>query len=126
MDKGVTYLSQTHQAEEILRTYNFWNATPRLTPLQSNMRLNKGNCDKNTAPDLHQRYNGIVCSLGCLITMKRLDLAWAYSELSKYVQIPVKNRMFVDGHVLSYPHRTRNHMICYSRGSHENFNVLWG
>ena len=27
MDKGTTYLSQTHYAEEILRTYNFWNAT---------------------------------------------------------------------------------------------------
>jgi len=33
MDKGTTYLSQTHYAEEILRTYNFWNATPRLTPM---------------------------------------------------------------------------------------------
>jgi len=33
MDKGTTYLSQTHYAEEILRTYNFWNATPRLEKL---------------------------------------------------------------------------------------------
>jgi len=33
MDKGFTYLSQTHYAEEFLRTYNFWNATPRLTPM---------------------------------------------------------------------------------------------
>jgi len=33
MDKGITYLSQTHYAEEILRTYNFWNATPRLAPM---------------------------------------------------------------------------------------------
>jgi len=34
MAKGTTYLSQTNYAEEILRTYNFWNATPRLTPIQ--------------------------------------------------------------------------------------------
>ena len=33
MEKGTAYLSQTHYAEEILRTYNFWNATPRLTPI---------------------------------------------------------------------------------------------
>jgi len=26
MEKGTTYLSQTHYAEEILRTHNFWNA----------------------------------------------------------------------------------------------------
>ena len=32
MEKGTTYLSQTHYTEEILRTYNFWNATPRLHP----------------------------------------------------------------------------------------------
>ena len=30
MDKGTTYLSQTDYAEEILRTYNFWNAMPGL------------------------------------------------------------------------------------------------
>ena len=41
MEKGTTYLSQTHYAEEILRTYNFWNATPRLTPMQPNMRPTK-------------------------------------------------------------------------------------
>jgi len=60
MDKGTTYLSQTHYAEEILRTYQFWNTTPRLTPMQPNTRLNKEDCDKNPAPDFHRRYRGIV------------------------------------------------------------------
>jgi len=32
-EKGTTYLSQTHYTEEILRTYNFCNATPHLTPI---------------------------------------------------------------------------------------------
>ena len=55
MNKGTTYLSQTHYAEEILRTYNFWNTTPRLTPMQPNTRLNKEDGDnlKNLAPDFH-------------------------------------------------------------------------
>ena len=56
MDKGTTYLSQTHYAEEILRTYNFWNATPRLTPT----RLNKDDGDKNPALDFHRLYRGIA------------------------------------------------------------------
>jgi len=90
MDKGTTYLSQTHYAEEILRTNNFWNATPRLTP---NTRLNKGNCDKNPAPDFHRRYCSIVGSLGYLVTMKRPAIAWAFSELSKYVQFLWKHHM---------------------------------
>ena len=38
MDKGITYLFQTHYAEKILRTDNFWNATLRLTPMQSPTR----------------------------------------------------------------------------------------
>jgi len=33
MEKSTTYLSQTHYAEEILRTCYFWNITPRLTPM---------------------------------------------------------------------------------------------
>jgi len=78
MDKGTTYLSQTHYAKEILRTYNFWNVTSHLTPMQPNTRLEKGDGDKNPAPDFHRRYHGIVGSLGYLQTMTRADLAWAY------------------------------------------------
>ena len=100
MDKGTTYLSQTHYAEEILRTYNFWNATPRLTPIEPNTRLNKDNFDKNLAPDFHRRYRSIVGSLGYLVTMTRSDLAWAYSKLSKYVPFPGKNHMLAAEHVL--------------------------
>ena len=37
-----------------------------------------------------------------LVTMTRLDLAWAYSELRKYVQFPGKNRMLAAEHVLCY------------------------
>jgi len=51
-------------------------------------RLNKGDCGKNPAPDFHRRYCGIVGSLEYLVTMSRPDLAWAYFELSKYVQFP--------------------------------------
>ena len=77
MDKGTTYLSQTHYAEEMLCTHNFWNATPRLTLMQPNARLNKDDCDKNPAPDFHRRYRGIVGtgSIGYLVTMKRPNLA---------------------------------------------------
>ena len=49
MDKGTTYLSQTHCAEEILRAYNFWNAGPRLATIQPNTHLSNDDCDKNPA-----------------------------------------------------------------------------
>jgi len=104
MDKGTMsrYLSQTHYAKEILRTDNFWNATPRLTPMQPNTHLNKDDCDKNPAPEFHRHYHGIVNILGYLVTMTRPDLAWAYSKLSKYVQFPGKNHMLAAQHVLCY------------------------
>jgi len=75
----------------------------------------------------HRRYRGIVSSLGCLVTMTRPDLAWAYSELSEYVQFPGKNHMLAAEHVLSYLRGTSswNQTICYSRDFHEDPNVLW-
>jgi len=88
MDKVTTDLSQAHYAEKILCTDKFWNATPRLTPMQSSTRLNKDDCDKSPASDFYRHYRGIVGSLGHLVAMTRPDLAWAYSELSKYVQFP--------------------------------------
>jgi len=51
--KCTTYLSQTHYAEKILRTYNFWIASPHLTPMHPNTHLNKGDYDKNPVPDFH-------------------------------------------------------------------------
>jgi len=79
MDKGTTYLSQTHDAEEILRTYNFWNATPRLTPMQPNTRLNADNFDRNPALDFHRRYRGIF---------GRLKIAKALARNSIEIGLP--------------------------------------
>ena len=58
--------------------------------------------------------------------MTRPDLAWAYSELSKYVQFPEKSHMLAADLVLCYLCGTWNQTIRYSRDSHENPNVLWG
>ena len=125
MDKGTTCLSQTHYAKEIVRTYNFCNATPRLIPMQPNTCLNKGDYD-NPAPDFIRLYSGIVGSLGYLVTMTRPDLAWAYFELNTYVQFPGKHHMLAAEHILSHLSGTCNQTIRYSRDSHENPNDLWG
>jgi len=94
--------------------------------MQPNTRINKDNCGKNPAPDFHRRYCGIVGSLGYLFTMTGLDLAWAYSDVSKYVQFPGKNHMLAAEHVLCYLCGTWNQKNCYSRDAHEKPNVLWG
>jgi len=57
--------------------------------------------------------------------MTRPDLAWSYSELSKYVQYPGKTHMDAAEHVLQYLRDTVEESITYTRGA-RNANELWG
>ena len=77
MVAGTTQLSHKHYAEEILRTYGYWDSvTPlRPTPIKPNTKLSKDDCTMSLKPDFQQRYRGIVGSLGYLVTMTRPDLA---------------------------------------------------
>jgi hypothetical protein len=92
LEAGKTLLSQKHYAEDVLRTYDYWDCIPALTPMTPGSRLMKGQCDPHPDPAFHRRHRGIVGSLGYLVNMTRPDLAWSYSELSKYVQNPGKAR----------------------------------
>jgi hypothetical protein len=73
---------------------------PCSTVLPPGKRLEKG--DTIIIPDkiFHLRYRGIVGSLAYLVNMTHPDLAFAYSELSKYVQCPQPAHMLVAQHVL--------------------------
>ena len=77
------------------------------------------------APIFHKRYRGIVGSLSYLLAMTRPDLAWSYSELSKYVQCPGKSHMEGAEHVLRYLRETWDKTIRYTR-SLERPNEVWG
>ena len=85
---GSTLLSQRHFAEDVLRTFDMWVCIPALTPMKPGTRLRKEQSNPSPDPAFHRRYRGIVGSLGYLVNMTRPDLAWSYSELSKYVQYP--------------------------------------
>ena len=63
----------------------------------------------------HLRYRGIVGSLGYLVNMTRPDLAFAYSELSKYVQRPGKAHMAAAEHTLRYLRGTFDKSLRFSR-----------
>ena len=120
-----TLLSQRHFAEDVLRTYDMWDCVPALTPMKPGMRLTKEQCNPKPDPAFHRRYRGIVGSLGYLVNMTRPDLAWSYSELSKYVQSPGKDHMDAANHVLRYLRGTFDQAIIYQR-SHDMASVLWG
>ena len=122
---GRTLLSQRHFAEDVLRTFEMWDCVPALTPMRPGTRLTKDQSD--LSPDLafHRRYRGIVGSLGYLVNMTRPDLAWSYSELSKYVQYPGKAHMDAALHVLRYLRGTYDQAILYQHVD-ELADTLWG
>jgi hypothetical protein len=130
--KGTTRLSQTHYFIDMLKTLGHWDYTPVPTPMIPNTSLRKEDCDMNPDPAAHCRYCGIVGSLGYLVNMTRPDLAWAYSELSKYVQFPGKPHMLAAEHVLRHLpcvrlRGTYSKYIQYSRDVPRTLrNVLWG
>jgi len=113
---GTTTLSQKHYAEEILQPHGFWDIPPRNTLMKLNTRLSKDDCDPNPKADFRRRYCGIVGRFGYLVTMTRPDLAWSYSEISKYVQFPGIAHMEAAEHVLRYLPGTWNESITYTRG----------
>jgi hypothetical protein len=77
--------------------------------------LSKDDCDPAPERAFHLRYRGIVGSLSYLVNMTRPDLAFAYSELSKYVQRPDKAHMDAAEHTLRYFRGTFYKSLCFSR-----------
>ena len=88
--------------------------------------LRKEDCDLHPDRAFHSRYRGIVGSLGYLVNMTPSDVAFAYSELNKYVQFPGKlHIMAAADHVLRYLRGTYEKGILFSRGI-KQVNILWG
>ena len=107
-------LSQSGYAEKILRTYGMWDCKPVTTPLKPGVRLSKKDSPEFVDPALHRRYRGLVGHISFLMAMTRPDLAFAYSEISKFVQYPGAVHMEAAKHVLRYIKGTVNNSITYS------------
>jgi len=65
-----------------------WDCNPVLTPMDPNVRLTKRDSPEVVDPRLHRRMRSIVGGLSYLLNMTRPDLAFTYSQLSKFVQSP--------------------------------------
>lgn len=85
---GSITLRQKVYAEKVLRTYGMWGCSTIKTPLEPGTRLSKQDSLQHVDPVLHWRYQGIAGHLSFLVSCTRADLAFAYSELSKFVQYP--------------------------------------
>eukprot|EP00961_Rhodomonas_salina_P044210 593875-Rhodomonas_salina.2 len=105
---------QAVYAKKILQLYGAWDKHSVKTPLQPGTRLTKEDSPQIADPVLHRRYRGITGHLSFLVTMTRCDLAFAYAELSKFVQLPGQVHLTAAEHVLQYLCGTFEEGLVYS------------
>jgi hypothetical protein len=79
---------QKGYAERVLIFFGMWDYKPCATPLDVNSRLSMVDYPQVVDPVLHHRYHSITGFLSNLENMTRPHLAFAYSQLSKFVQYP--------------------------------------
>ena len=117
---------QKGYAERVLKTFGMWDCKPCATPLDANSRLSKADCPQVVDPALHRRYRSITGCLSYLLNMTRPDLAFAYSQLSKFVQYPGVVHLQAAERVLQYVRGTYDQGITYCDLGAEVKNKLIG
>ena len=76
--------------------------------------MSKVDCPAVVDPALHQLYQGITGHISFLVTMTRCNLAFAYAELSKFVQCPGEVHLRAAEHVLQYLWGTYQEGLAYT------------
>ena len=119
-------ITQKHYSKHILQANGMWDCNPKYTPMVPNTRLSASDCPDVPDPVLHKRYRTIIGQLGYLVNMTRPDLAWAYSELCKFLHRPGDAHMAAAKHVLQYLRGTYDQCLKYSSQQGVRHNTLWG
>ena len=117
---------QSGYAERVLKTFGMWDCNPVKTPLDANNRLSKRDCPEVVDPNVHRRYRSIVGCLSYLVNMTRPDLAFSYSQLSKFAQYPGMVHLEAAERVLQYVRATYDQGISYYDLGPDKRNKLGG
>ncbi len=123
--RSITF-RQSVYAQKVLQIYGAWDAFPVRTPLEPGVRLTAADSPEFVDPDLQRRYRDITGHLSFLVTMTRCDLAFAYAELSKFVQSPGPVHLLAAELVLAYLKGTYTDGLVYSDPGPGLRNVLGG
>jgi hypothetical protein len=85
--KGLLFAHQGNlkSITDIPERYGMQNCKPKKMPLPPGMKTYKSTEDNKCTPEDHSVYCSIVGSLQYLSTMTRVDIAYATSELSRYL-----------------------------------------
>jgi hypothetical protein len=119
-------LVQSGYAERVLRTFNMWDSHPVATPLDPNVRLSKLDCPSVVDPKVHRTYRSIVGCISYLVNMTRPDLAFSFSQLSKFLQHPGDTHLAAAYRVLAYVRGTVDQGINFHDPGNGKRNILSG
>ena len=117
---------QAGYAERVLRTFGMWDYNPVLTPMDPNVSLTKRDSPEVVDPRLHRRMRRIVGCLSYLVNMTQPDLAFTYSQLSKFVQSSGPVHLTAAERSLTYLRGTYNEGITYCDPGEDRRNKLTG
>ena len=120
------HLVQAGYAERVLRAFDMWNCHPVATPLDANTRLSKLDCPSVVDPQVHRKYRSIVGCISYLVNMTRPDLAFSYSQLSKFLQHPGDTHLAAAYRVLAYVRGTVGQGIYFHDPGPTKRNILSG
>eukprot|EP00961_Rhodomonas_salina_P156421 2106239-Rhodomonas_salina.1 len=90
------------------------HANPVKTPMEPGIRLLRRDCPTTVDPAVQDEYSAIIGHVSFLVQMTRPDLAFAFAELSKFVQAPGLVHLRATRRVLAYLVATQDLGITYS------------
>ena len=126
--KGTVSMNQSHHIDSCLEKFGLSSAKEVSKPITD--RLSKTDQPATVDSAAQERYRGIVGSLLYLANWTRVDIAFAVSELSRFVANPGAAHMVAAQRVFRYLKKTKNFSLNFSRPSDLNSlerpNVLWG
>eukprot|EP00961_Rhodomonas_salina_P111299 1497391-Rhodomonas_salina.1 len=123
VNRMITF-KQSVYVQKILQTYGAWDKPSVKTQLKAGQCLMKEDSPTFIDPALHRSYCCITGHLSFLVTMTCCDLAFAYAELSKFVQCPGETHLKAAERVLQYLRGTYNLGLTYSAQAPGSTNVL--
>eukprot|EP00961_Rhodomonas_salina_P164305 2213300-Rhodomonas_salina.1 len=121
------HLRQSAYIQKVLAHHGFTDANPVKTPMEPGVRLSKRYCPSVVDPAIHAEYRAIVGHISFIVQMTRPDLAFAFAELSKFMQCPGVPHLKAARRVLAYLAGTAHEGITYSHPIHDrHVNSLFG
>ena len=127
-DKLTVELSQKDYINDMLQRFGMSDCRPVSTPLAKH--LSSLQAGTKLTPKEHALYRNMIGSMLYLACWTRPDIAYAISELSRFVTEPADQHLQAAKHLLRYLKGTKDFGLKYSQpkdsSPQDQSNLLWG